>query len=103
MSHQVIVKYEGMTIQIQSQCKTAIRSLCKIDKVLDKIRTTATKLETNKVKEFEDYLITSKEIIKKKINDFKKTIDVIEKNSLKNSLNINSDDFVIMFIGRIIL
>lgn len=36
------------------------------------------------------------------VNSFKKTIDVIEKNSLKNSLNINSDDFVIMFIGRII-
>lgn len=100
MSHQVIVKYEGMTIQIQSQCETAIHSLCKIDKVLDKIRTTATKLETNKVKEFEDYLITSKEIIKKKINDFKKTIDVYrnkvdvasEYEKLKNQLHQQSKE-----------
>lgn len=75
MSHKVTISYEGLTIQIQAECDNAIHSLCKIDRVLEKIHNTANKLETSKVKEYERYLLKSKTLIKKKIEDFKKTLD----------------------------
>lgn len=75
MSHQVTVNYEGMSIQIQAQCDTAVHSLCKIDKTLESIHKTASKLESLKVKEYEKYLIDSKEFIKNKIKNFKGTLE----------------------------
>lgn len=81
MSHQVTVNYEGMSIQIQAQCDTAIHSLCKIDKTLENIHKTASKLESSKVKEYEKYLMDSKELIKNRIEKFKGTLE--EYKSLK--------------------
>jgi len=75
MSHQVTVNYEGMSIQIQAQCDTAVHSLCKIDKTLENIHKTASKLESSKVKEYEKYLMDSKELIKDKIEKFKGTLE----------------------------
>ena len=75
MSHQVTVDYEGLSIKIQAECDTAVRSLCQIDKVLNRIHDTADKLETAKVKEYEKYLVDSKNLIKLKIEDFKKTLE----------------------------
>ena len=81
MSHKVTVDFEGLTIQIQSQCETAAHSLCKIDKVLDRIHETASKLETSKVKEYEAYLLKSKDQIQKLINEFNASLE--EYKSLK--------------------
>ena len=75
MSQQVTVDYQGISIQVQAKCDTAVHSLCQIDKVLDRIHRTADKLETTKVKEYEDYLQKSKETIKEKIEAFKKTLE----------------------------
>ena len=75
MSQQVTVDYQGISIQVQAQCDTAIHSLCQIDKVLDRIHQTASKLESTKVKEYEEYLITSKRKIKDNIEKFKKTLE----------------------------
>ncbi len=75
MSQQVTVDYQGVSIQVQAQCDTAIHSLCQIDKVLDRIHRTADKLESAKVKEYESYLLDSKERIKNQINKFKGTLD----------------------------
>ena len=75
MSRQVIVDYQGLTIQAIARCNTALHSLCQIDKVIDKIHKTADKLETSKVKEYEAYLQRSKGIIKKKIEAFKNTLE----------------------------
>ena len=75
MSHKVTVDFEGLTIQIQSQCETAAHSLCKIDKVLGRIHETASKLETSKVKEYEAYLLKSKDQIQKLINEFNASLE----------------------------
>ncbi len=75
MSQQVTVDYQGISIQVQAKCDTAVHSLCQIDKVLDRIHRTADKLETSKVKEYEEYLQKSKETIKEKIEAFKKTLE----------------------------
>ena len=75
MSHQVTVNYEGMSIQIQAQCDTAVHSLCKIDKTLEIIHKTASKLESSKVKEYEKFLLDSKEHIKNEIEKFKGTLE----------------------------
>ena len=75
MSHKVTVDFEGITIQIQSQCEVASGSLCKIDKVLDRIHKTADRLETSKVKEYEDYLLKSKDKIQKLINEFTESLN----------------------------
>lgn len=75
MSQQVTVDYQGISIQVQAQCDTAVHSLCNIDKTLDRIHETASKLETSKVKEYEDYLLKSKKIIKEKIEAFKATLE----------------------------
>lgn len=75
MSRQVIVDYQGVSIQVLAKCNTAIHSLCQIDKVLDRIHKIADKLETSKVKEYEAYLQKSKEKIKKKIEAFKNTLE----------------------------
>ena len=75
MSHQVTVDFEGLTIQIQSQCETAAHSLCRIDKVLERIHKTASKLETSKVKEYEAYLLQSKDTIQKSIDEFSASLE----------------------------
>lgn len=89
MSHQVTVNYEGMSIQIQAQCDTAIHSLCKIDKTLENIHKTASKLESSKVKEYEKYLMDCKELIKNRIEKFKGTLE--EYKSLKQ---VTGGDYV---------
>lgn len=75
MSHQVTVDFEGITIHIQSQCEIASHSLCKIDKVLKRIHETANKLETGEIKEYEDYLLKSKDRIQSLINEFSKSLN----------------------------
>ena len=79
MSRRVTVDYEGLTIQIQAECDTAIHSLCKIDKTIEKIHETASKLESAKVIEYEKYLQKSKETILKKIEAFKATLEQYKK------------------------
>ena len=74
MSQEVTVDYEGVSIKIQAECDTAVHSLCKIDKTLERIHNTANKLEDAKVLEYEKYLLTSKDEIQKKIEDFKTTL-----------------------------
>lgn len=74
MSRQVTVDYEGLTIRIQAECDTAIHSLCKIDKTIERIHETANKLESEKIIEYEHYLQESKKTIQNKINDFKTTL-----------------------------
>ncbi len=75
MSHQVTVDFEGVAITIQSQCKTAAHSLCKIDKTLDKIHQTADRLETVKVKKYEEYLLKAKDEIQRKIDAFTESLE----------------------------
>ncbi len=68
MSHKVTINFEGISIGIKSQCEVAAHSLCKIDKKLELIHKNANKLETSKVKEYEQYLLNSKETIQKQID-----------------------------------
>lgn len=75
MSQQVTVDYQGISIQVQAQCDTAVHSLCNIDKTLNRIHETASKLESTKVKEYEEYLMKSKTAIKNKIEAFKATLE----------------------------
>ena len=63
MSQQVTVDYQGVSIQVQAECDTAVHSLCNIDKTLKRIHETASKLEFSKVKEYEEYLMKSKPVI----------------------------------------
>lgn len=79
MSQKVTIDYQGISIEVQAKCDTAMHSLCEIDKVLDRIHKTADKLETSKVKEYEAYLIESKDTIKNKIDDFRKTLEKYKK------------------------
>ena len=85
MSHQTIISYEGVSIQIQAQCDTASASLCKIDKTIEKIRETAKTLRTAEVKEYEEYLLKAKEEIKVKIEAFKKTLERYQKLTTSNT------------------
>ena len=71
MSHQVILSYQGVSIQVQAQCDTAASALCRIDKTIERIRQTAKTLRTEQVQEYEQYLLQSKEIIQRKIEKFK--------------------------------
>lgn len=89
MSQQVTVDYQGISIQVQAKCDTAVHSLCKIDKVLDRIHKTANKLESEKVKEYEEYLQKSKQQIKTKIETFKNTL---EKYKEAKAYSINNHD-----------
>lgn len=75
MSHKVTIDFEGITIKIKSQCDVALHSLCKIDKKLDLIHKTADKLESSKVKEYEAYLLNSKDIIQKQIDKFTASLE----------------------------
>ena len=75
MSHQVTIDFEGLALSVQAQCETAAHSLCKIDKVLEKVHQEASKLESAKVKKYEDYLLKSKEEIQKKIDSFVESLE----------------------------
>ena len=74
MSQQVTINYEGVTIKCKAQCDTAIHSLCRIDKVIDKIHKSASNLETAKIKEYEENLLNNKTKIVNQINNFKKVL-----------------------------
>lgn len=71
MSHQVVIDYQGVSVEAQAKCDVAVASLCKIGKTLNRIHETASSLETSKVKEYEAYLLEAKEKIKTKIEAFK--------------------------------
>lgn len=90
MSQQVTVDYEGLTIKIQAECDTAIHSLCKIDKTIDKIHQTANKLESAKVIEYENYLLDSKKIIQSLIEDFKASLE--EYKAMRQFVTNNHDN-----------
>ena len=75
MSHKVTIDFEGLSIKVKTQCEIANLSLCKIDKKLNLIKQNADKLETNKVKEYESYLLKSKENIQNEINIFTKQLE----------------------------
>lgn len=88
MSHQVTVDFEGLSTKIQIQCETASHSLCKIDKTLENVKKNANKIENSKLKEYEKYLLDSKEKIRKELDDFIFKLD--EYKSLKMK-RIDSD------------
>lgn len=75
MSHQVTVDFEGLSTQIQIQCETAAHSLCKIDKTLENVRKNASRIQTQKLKEYEEYLLNSKDTIQKQIDLFKAKLE----------------------------
>ena len=75
MSQQVTVDYQGVSIQCKAQCEAAVHSLCRIDKVLKRINDTADTLINTKIKEYEQYLLESKEKINNEINVFKRTLE----------------------------
>lgn len=75
MSHQVTVDFEGLSISVQAQCENATRSLCKIDRELEKVHKTADKLENSKVKEYEAFLLNSKAKIQKRIESFTDSLE----------------------------
>lgn len=70
MSHKVVVDFESLSISIQSQCEVAMHSMCKIDKTIERIHKTASKLESSKVVEYENYLLKSKKTIQTQIDAF---------------------------------
>ncbi len=88
MSQKVTVDYQGISIEAQAICQTSIHSLCKIDKVLDRIHKNASNLETSIIKEYEAYLLNSKEKIKEKIQLFK---SILEKYNKAKSYTSDSD------------
>lgn len=96
MSQQVTVDYEGLSIRIQAECDTAIHSLCKIDKTIERIHKTASKLENNKVLEYEDYLTDSKEKIQNQINEFKITLSKYQqlKRLSMNAMDLRFKDYL---------
>ena len=71
MSHQVAVKFEGLSIQVKAQCDQAISSMCKIDKTLENINRIASKVKTKKMEEYEQYLLDAKSKLAKEIEQFK--------------------------------
>lgn len=84
MSHQVTVDFEGVSIKIQAQCESATKSLCKIDKTINLIRQTASKVETKAIKEYEQYLLDSKRQIQSQIDIVYSKLD--EYKSLKRQV-----------------
>lgn len=88
MSHQVTVDFEGLSISVQAQCENAKRSLCKIDKELDKVKRTADKFGTSKVKEYETFLLGAKNEIQSKIDEFWESL---EKYKLLKTKSFDSD------------
>lgn len=75
MSRQVIVDYKGVSIQCAAQCEAAVHSLCRIDRVLKRINDTAGSLINTKIREYEQYLLESKEKISNEINVFKRMLE----------------------------
>ncbi len=75
MSHQVTIDFEGLSISAQAECENAARSLCKIDKELDKVHRTASKLETSRTKEYEAFLLKAKNEIEERIKNFTDSLE----------------------------
>ena len=78
MSHQVMINYEGLSLKLQAECDTAIASLCQIDKELEFVHQTASKLESRLVKDYERELSASKMRLKARIEAFKAELEAVK-------------------------
>ena len=78
MSHQVAINYEGLSIRLQAECDSAIASLCQIDKELEFVHQTASKLESRLVKDYERKLLNSKTRLKNRIEAFKTELETVK-------------------------
>lgn len=89
MSHQVTITFEGLSTQVQIRCDQATASLCKIDKTLELVRKNASRIQTQKLKEYEEYLLNAKKKIKEEIEAFKATAESYRGQSMNPSAASN--------------
>lgn len=92
MSHQVTIDFEGLSTRIKVQCENASHSLCRIDRAIELIKKNASRIENSKIKEYEDYLLNSKEQIQNRINSFTKKLEEYRSQGFGNrSVNLAND------------
>lgn len=99
MSKQETINFNAAYLNGKVRCDGAINSLCKIDKVLDKIHRTANTLINSEVKKYEEYLLNAKDQINKQLDRVKNTIN----NHLKNkSFSVRQLDTVNIEIANLV-
>lgn len=86
-----MIDYRGMSIKAQAQCETAVHSLYKIDKALEKIYQNANKLESEKVNAYESYLLESKKKIKNQIEKVKEALEGYNQNRISGTQVVSLD------------
>lgn len=102
MSHQVTVNFEGLTIEVKQRCDQAIGSLCKIDKTIAKVQEVAKKVRTQKLQEYEKFLLESKEKIRNEIEKFQEIANsyrgqIMEQsraNNLRKQLRVQAQQLI---------
>lgn len=68
MSRKATVDYDAFSIKQQAKCNVAQNLLCKMNRSIEHIQATASKLRTEKIKEIEEYLLNEKNKITSQIN-----------------------------------
>ena len=69
MSHVAKIDYEALSATARITCEEALKQLCIIDKILDKIIASSSSLLTNRIKSYKEYLLKTKDSLSEKINE----------------------------------
>lgn len=92
MSHAVRIDYRGISIQCQSICEMASKQLCKLDKMLDDIESSATQLLNFQTQSFRDEITKTKQQLQQKIEA---VLSKARKNASQKTVVVDSD-----FMGK---
>lgn len=68
MSHAAVIDFEALSITARITCEEALKQLCKMDAILERINDSASELFTDKVKGYEAYLLSERSNLREEIN-----------------------------------
>jgi hypothetical protein len=78
MSHAARIDFEALSLTARITCEAALKQLCKMDTILERVKNAASELLTERVKGYEAYLLKERTNLQDEINK------VIEKSKTQN-------------------
>jgi len=78
MSHAARIDFEALSLTARVTCEEALKQLCKMDAILERVKEAASELLTERVKGYEAYLLRERAKLQSEINQ------IIEKSKTQN-------------------
>jgi uncharacterized protein YbjQ (UPF0145 family) len=102
MSHQVVINYEAISIECRSICEVAVKQLCQIDSLLQKIDETSKSLQGSETEGMKRALRERADTIKGKIKEIVEQSEIVGKRGVvrTDSVFLHGDGRDIVRVAR---